>query len=137
MKSKILQEYYKRLGELSQSEEPQNNPISSNQSPYMQTNLQQGLESMKNTEEYQKTKDDKDYRLDTAKIYENLIKRKIAYLTAEILKYSFVSYLAGHKNSSGESAPWTIKKHETGEILSSHKTESEAKKHLQDMHTHK
>ena len=54
-----------------------------------------------------------------------------------ITKVSFVVHVPGHKNSKGEAAPWCIKSHETGKILSSHKTKSEAKKHLQDMHIHK
>jgi hypothetical protein len=53
------------------------------------------------------------------------------------VKESYVVNVPGHKNSDGESAPWVIKSHETGKILSSHKTESEAKSHLQDMHAHK
>ncbi|HRZ18950.1 MAG TPA: hypothetical protein P5136_02745 [Methanofastidiosum sp.] len=53
------------------------------------------------------------------------------------VKESYVVNVPGHKNSKGESAPWVIKSHETGKILSSHKTESEAKSHLQDMHAHK
>lgn len=45
----------------------------------------------------------------------------------------YVQYLKGHKNSEGESAPWVIKDHKTGRILSSHATESAAKKHLKQM----
>lgn len=52
------------------------------------------------------------------------------------IKVSFVAHVPGHKNSKGEAAPWVIKSHETGEILSSHSTEAEAKSHLQDMHSH-
>lgn len=44
-----------------------------------------------------------------------------------------VKYVKGHKNSKGEDAPWTIVSHETGKILSSHKSENEARKHLQQM----
>jgi hypothetical protein len=44
--------------------------------------------------------------------------------------------MQGHKNSQGEAAPYVIKSHETGKILSSHKTREEAKKHLQQMHIH-
>ena len=48
-----------------------------------------------------------------------------------------VKYVKGHKNSKGEDAPWTIVSHETGKILSSHKSEAEAKKHLQQMEYYK
>ena len=137
MKRSELDNIYKRLSSITQTEEPQNSPISSNQSPHIQTNLEQGLESIKDTNQYQKTKNDRDFRLDTAQVYENLLKRKIAYLTSQITKYSYIVHIPGHKNSSNESAPWVIKKHETDEILSSHKTEEAAKKHLQQMHAHK
>jgi len=50
---------------------------------------------------------------------------------------SFVEHIPGHKNSKGEAAPWVIKSHETQSILSSHATEGEAKKHLQQMHMFK
>lgn len=50
--------------------------------------------------------------------------------------FEYVVHVDGHKNSKGEKAPWVIKSHETGKIISSHKTEKEAKKHLQDMHVH-
>jgi hypothetical protein len=46
----------------------------------------------------------------------------------------YVVHMPGHKNSAGESAPWVIKSHETGKILSSHKSRGDAKKHLRDMH---
>lgn len=42
--------------------------------------------------------------------------------------------MKGHRNSDGELAEWVIKSHETGEILSSHKSEKKAKEHLQQMH---
>lgn len=42
--------------------------------------------------------------------------------------------MKGHRNSKGELAEWVIKSHETGEILSSHKSEKKAKEHLQQMH---
>lgn len=42
--------------------------------------------------------------------------------------------MKGHRNSKGELAEWVIKSHETGEILSSHKSEQKAKEHLQQMH---
>ena len=52
------------------------------------------------------------------------------------IRESSVVHMPGHKNSNGESSPWVIKSHETGKILSSHKSESEARQHLQDMHIH-
>ena len=52
-------------------------------------------------------------------------------------KVSFIVHMKGHKNSSGEIAPYVIKSHETGKILSSHKTRGEAEKHLKQMHIHK
>lgn len=55
----------------------------------------------------------------------------------ESMLLEFVAHASGHKNSKGESAPWVIKSHETGKILSSHKSESAAKKHLQQMHIYK
>lgn len=48
----------------------------------------------------------------------------------------YVTKIKGHKNSKGELAPWVIKSHETGKILSSHKTKKAAESHLQDMHAH-
>jgi hypothetical protein len=127
-------DFYKRLAKIEQVDEPQNNPISSNQSPTIQTNLEQGLESMKNTDEFKKKKEDSQYNY-TA-IYDNLLRRKIAYLNSQVLKYSFVSHCPGHKNSSGEISEWCIKDHKDGHIISSHKTEEAAKKHLQQMHAH-
>jgi len=57
--------------------------------------------------------------------------------TEEYIKVSFIQYIPGHKNSKGELVPWVIRSHETGKILSSHKTKQEAKKHLQQMHAFK
>ena len=55
-----------------------------------------------------------------------------------MIKQAFITHMEGHKNSKGESAPYVIKSHETGEILSSHKTKEEAEKHLyKDMQGHK
>src|SRR5271157_3234325 len=51
-------------------------------------------------------------------------------------KRSYVEHCPGHKNSQGESAEWCVKSHETDKVLSSHKSEAAAKKHLQDMHAH-
>lgn len=45
-----------------------------------------------------------------------------------------VVHRKGHKNSKGEKAEWCIVSHETGKILSSHKSKAAAKKHLQQMH---
>jgi hypothetical protein len=39
----------------------------------------------------------------------------------------FVRHMPGHKNSKGESAPWVIISHETGKVLSSHKSKAAAK----------
>ena len=52
-------------------------------------------------------------------------------------KVSYVKHMPGHENSKGEAAPWVIRQHNTDKILSSHKTEAEAKAHLQQMHIHK
>lgn len=49
----------------------------------------------------------------------------------------YVRYRRGHKNSNGESAPWVIISHSTGKVLSSHKSRSEAKKHLREMEYYK
>lgn len=48
--------------------------------------------------------------------------------------YEYVCHMKGHRNSDGELAEWVIKSHETGKILSSHKSEQKAKEHLQQMH---
>ena len=48
--------------------------------------------------------------------------------------YEYVCHIKGHRNSKGELAEWVIKSHETGEILSSHKSEKKAKEPLQQMH---
>jgi len=52
------------------------------------------------------------------------------------IKVSYVKHCPGHKNSKGQSAPWCILSHKDNKILSSHSIESEAKKHLQQMHAH-
>lgn len=41
--------------------------------------------------------------------------------------------IEGHKNSDGENAPWCIVSHKNGKILSSHKSEAAAEKHLRDI----
>lgn len=48
-----------------------------------------------------------------------------------------VVYKKGHKNSKGEKAEWCIVSHKTHKILSSHKSKSAAKAHLQQMHIFK
>ena len=53
------------------------------------------------------------------------------------IKESFVKHCPGHKNSKGMAAPFCIISHETGKILSSHASESEAKQHLKQMQMHK
>jgi len=55
---------------------------------------------------------------------------------AAVAKVAYVAHVPGHKNSKGEAAPWVIKDHKDGHIISSHGSEAEAKKHLQDMHAH-
>lgn len=47
--------------------------------------------------------------------------------------FEYVKRVPGHKNSKGESAPWTIVSHETGKIISSHKTKKAAEEHLKWM----
>lgn len=44
-----------------------------------------------------------------------------------------VEYKEGHKNSKGEDAPWCIVSHETGKVISSHKSRSSAESHLKDI----
>lgn len=44
-----------------------------------------------------------------------------------------VVHKKGHKNSKGEKAEWCIVSHETGKILSSHKSKAAAESHLTDM----
>ncbi len=71
-------------------------------------------------------------------MYKNFIKRKVGYLVSDRTnKVSTVQYIAGHKDSSGSLAPWVIKSHKDGKILSSHKTKGEATKHLRDIEGHK
>jgi S-adenosylmethionine/arginine decarboxylase-like enzyme len=53
-----------------------------------------------------------------------------------ISKTAYVAHVPGHKNSKGEAAPWVIKDHKDDHIISSHKTQAEAKSHLRDMHAH-
>lgn len=60
---------------------------------------------------------------------------KVQESIEQLLEY--VEYIKGHKNSSGESAPWVIKQHNTGKILSSHSSEAKAKAHLGQMEMHK
>lgn len=51
--------------------------------------------------------------------------------------FEYVKRIPGHKNSSGELAPWAIVSHKTGKVLSSHKTKKEAEEHLRQMHIFK
>jgi len=51
-------------------------------------------------------------------------------------KKAYVKHCPGHRNSKGDLAEWCIYSHETGKILSSHKSQGAAKSHLQDMHAH-
>jgi len=48
-----------------------------------------------------------------------------------------VVHCPGHKDSSGKSATWCIKQHDTGKILSSHPSKEKAEEHLQQMEMHK
>ena len=45
----------------------------------------------------------------------------------------YVENIPGHKNSEGKSAPWVVKSHETGEIISSHTSKADAEEHLKQM----
>lgn len=58
---------------------------------------------------------------------------KFLDLIKEEMLLEFVAYDEGHKNSKGESAPWVIKSHKDGHIISSHQTEKEAKEHLRQI----
>lgn len=49
----------------------------------------------------------------------------------------YVAHVPGHKNSQGEDAPWVIKSHGTGEILTSYKSKAAAESGLQNMEIHK
>lgn len=51
--------------------------------------------------------------------------------------HEYVAYVPGHKNSKGEPAPWVVKSHETGRILTSYPTEDKAKEGLRNMEIHK
>ena len=44
-----------------------------------------------------------------------------------------VVHKKGHKNNKGEKAEWCIVSHDTGKILSSHKSKAAAESHLTDM----
>lgn len=44
-----------------------------------------------------------------------------------------VVFKKGHKNSKGEKAEWCIVSHETGKIISSHKSKTAAESHLDDI----
>jgi hypothetical protein len=53
------------------------------------------------------------------------------------IRFSFIKKIKGHHNSSGDLAEYCILSHENGKILASFSNESDAKSHLQDMHSHK
>jgi hypothetical protein len=55
----------------------------------------------------------------------------------ESLVLEFIKHVPGHKNSNDEDAPWCIVSHETGKVISSHKTKKEAEEHLKHMHMFK
>lgn len=48
-----------------------------------------------------------------------------------------VVYRKGHRNSKGELAEWVIEQHDTGKILSSHKSKGAAERHLKQMEYYK
>ena len=50
-----------------------------------------------------------------------------------IQKGAYVKECPGHKNSKGEVAPYCVYSHETGKMLSSHKTKAEAETHAKRM----
>ena len=54
-----------------------------------------------------------------------------------MIKVAYIQEIKNHKDSSGNTAPFVIKDHDTGKILSSHKTRSEAEQHLKQMHQFK
>jgi len=71
-------------------------------------------------------------------MYKNFIKRKIGYLISNRTnKVSTIQFLKNHKNSKNENAPWIIRSHSSGKILSSHKTKEDAVKHLKDIEGYK
>lgn len=72
------------------------------------------------------------YVLGTLRIKEGF-RRSFGYSKSPLL-VEYVKHMKGHRNSKGEEAPWVIVSHETGKVLSSHKTKKEAEKHLQHMH---
>ena len=47
---------------------------------------------------------------------------------------AYIQEIEGHEDSKGNNAPFVIKSHETGKILSSHPTREKAKEHLKQMH---
>ena len=51
--------------------------------------------------------------------------------------FETVVYRKGHRNSKGELAEWVIEQHDTGKILSSHKSKGAADRHLQQMEYYK
>ena len=50
-------------------------------------------------------------------------------IKVSMLLVAYIQEISGHKDSRGEAAPYVIKSHETGKILSSHPTREKAKEH--------
>jgi len=46
---------------------------------------------------------------------------------------SYIKHIPGHKDSKGDLAEWVIVSHDTGKIISSHKTKADAEKHLKQI----
>ena len=94
------------------------------------------LISLQDTEEEKKIYDQQKQNISIER--ENLLRlvRETSLLFGNFTRTSFVAHVPGHVDSKGNAAPWTIKDHKTGKILSSHGSESDAKKHLQQMHAH-
>jgi len=65
------------------------------------------------------------------------VREYLTTLQEDELLVEMVKYLAGHKNSKGEDAPWVIISHTTGKIIRSFKTEAEAKHGLKMMEYYK
>lgn len=65
------------------------------------------------------------------------VRAYLVSLNEDILLVEMVKYVAGHKNSKGEDAPWVIVSHTTGKIIKSFKTEAEAKHGLKMMEYYK
>jgi hypothetical protein len=66
-----------KYSDITQTEEPQNNPTTSEQSSHVTTHDQQGFKNVVDQNQFQKTDDHYDYKLSS---YTNLVIRKIGYL---------------------------------------------------------